>query len=264
MSASRECAFEGCGLATGRLRRGLCRPHYEQQRKGLPLTAEPRKWRQGAKRDAVCAFDGCDKPVQSVGLCSGHYDQRQRGVELQPLRVLRSRGLLCEFEGCGRSCAAAGLCSGHYAQRRSGRPLTALRELRDPTCRDGGGRKQCRGCDVWQPEDMFTRSQGYSDGRTPYCARCVRDAYLQRQYSITIGQYDSMLAAQGGVCAICAEPDPTGKELAVDHDHACCPDPAKSCGKCVRGLLCWPCNVGIGHLRDDPKILTAAAEYLAA
>ncbi|WP_435613304.1 endonuclease domain-containing protein [Streptomyces sp. bgisy159] len=73
-----------------------------------------------------------------------------------------------------------------------------------------------------------------------------------------------MLAEQGGVCAVCGHLDPAGRELAVDHDHSCCPDAAKSCGNCVRGLLCWPCNVGIGHLRDDPEILTAAAAYLAA
>ncbi|MET7939618.1 endonuclease VII domain-containing protein [Streptomyces sp. NPDC005302] len=92
----------------------------------------------------------------------------------------------------------------------------------------------------------------------------MRSDYLRRQYGITVEQYDDMLDAQHGVCAVCGAADPAGKELAVDHDHACCPEPAKSCGKCVRGLLCWPCNVGIGHLRDDPKILTAAAAYLVA
>jgi hypothetical protein len=32
----------------------------------------------------------------------------------------------------------------------------------------------------------------------------------------------------------------------------------------VRGLLCHNCNVGIGNLRHDPKIIMAAAEYLAS
>ncbi|MFJ3248304.1 endonuclease VII domain-containing protein [Streptomyces sp. NPDC086782] len=112
--------------------------------------------------------------------------------------------------------------------------------------------------------DSFTRAARRPDGLQAWCRRCVRDEYLRCQYGVTIDEYDAMLSAQDGVCAICKAPDPTGKELAVDHDHTCCPDAAKSCGECVRGLLCWPCNVGIGHLRDDPKILTAAAAYLAA
>ncbi|WP_405620196.1 endonuclease VII domain-containing protein [Streptomyces sp. NBC_00076] len=136
--------------------------------------------------------------------------------------------------------------------------------MRDPRLRDEDGNKQCRGCDSWLPEDAFSRNRRCSDGFAVYCGRCVRDEYLRRQYGITADQYDTMADAQSGVCAICKAPDPAGKGLAVDHDHACCPDPAKSCGACVRGLLCWPCNVGLGHLRDDPTILSAAATYLTA
>jgi hypothetical protein len=49
--------------------------------------------------------------------------------------------------------------------------------------------------------------------------------------------------------------------LAVDHNHGCCPG-EKSCGKCVRGLLCDNCNQAIGKFRDDPELLLKAAEYL--
>jgi hypothetical protein len=47
----------------------------------------------------------------------------------------------------------------------------------------------------------------------------------------------------------------------VDHDHACCPG-AKSCGKCVRSLLCASCNKGIAMFADEPQRLDAAAAYL--
>lgn len=49
--------------------------------------------------------------------------------------------------------------------------------------------------------------------------------------------------------------------LAIDHDHSCCPG-RFSCGECVRGVLCAPCNRAIGYAKDDPKILLKLAEYL--
>lgn len=81
-------------------------------------------------------------------------------------------------------------------------------------------------------------------------------------FRLTPGQYEAMLEAQGGGCAICGSPPPTdGRALAVDHDHSCCPG-RRSCGRCVRGLLCMHCNQGIGRLGDDPDRLRLAADYL--
>jgi len=61
------------------------------------------------------------------------------------------------------------------------------------------------------------------------------------------------------VCAICLQPERiAGRSLSVDHDHRCC----DGCEKCVRGLLCHGCNVGIGNLMDSPELLRKAAEYL--
>lgn len=83
---------------------------------------------------------------------------------------------------------------------------------------------------------------------------------LKRNYGITMEEYQALHEVQGGVCAICGQPETTvqGRTntpfcLAVDHDH--------DTGK-VRGLLCTPCNRGIGFLRDDPAILERALEYL--
>lgn len=88
-------------------------------------------------------------------------------------------------------------------------------------------------------------------------------------HGITIEVYERMLAEQGGGCAICgATPDSPSnngrKRLCVDHDHTCCPATSirRSCGKCVRGLLCSGCNTGLGSLRDDPALLGAAISYL--
>jgi len=81
-----------------------------------------------------------------------------------------------------------------------------------------------------------------------------RYAYLKRTYGITIEQYDAMLEAQGGKCAICGTQNcRTGKRLAVDHDHIT--------GE-VRGVLCYRCNTALGKFRDDPQILAKAIDYL--
>lgn len=55
---------------------------------------------------------------------------------------------------------------------------------------------------------------------------------LKRRYGITPGDYDLLLAVQGGVCAICAR-HPRTQNLAVDHSHRT--------GQ-IRGLLCSTCN----------------------
>lgn len=79
--------------------------------------------------------------------------------------------------------------------------------------------------------------------------------HLKRQFNKDINWYYSTLESQGGGCAICGCIPTTGKYLCVDHDHSCCPG-EKSCGECVRGLLCVACNANIGHLeRRDWRVL---------
>jgi hypothetical protein len=90
--------------------------------------------------------------------------------------------------------------------------------------------------------------------------RYNRNAALKRLYGLTLEVYESMLAAQGAVCAICGNPPGTrggpgiGRSLSVDHDHAT--------GK-VRGLLCHHCNVAIGYFREEPDLFDKARAYLA-
>ena len=88
------------------------------------------------------------------------------------------------------------------------------------------------------------------------CAECRPEAqrrwHLARM-GVTPEWYEKKLAEQGGVCAICGRP-PKSYRLAIDHDHKCCPG-RFSCSKCVRGLLCPPCNRAVGVLIDngDPQ-----------
>jgi hypothetical protein len=90
-----------------------------------------------------------------------------------------------------------------------------------------------------------------------------REHYLRKAYDMSIDDYERLLRAQGGRCAVCGTQDPvlprgsssSGLTFAIDHDH--------QTGQ-IRGLLCTPCNLGIGNLGDDPERLRRAAAYLDA
>lgn len=126
--------------------------------------------------------------------------------------------------------------------------------------------KECSRCGTVRPADDFYKRRK-SGAPTSQCKPCMRayskvsypakkrkmQAYsLAKFYGVTIERFDAMLAAQHGVCAICGLP-PRKKQLGVDHCHET---------GLVRALLCSSCNVGIGNLQDDPRLLRAAADYL--
>jgi hypothetical protein len=72
----------------------------------------------------------------------------------------------------------------------------------------------------------------------------------RKLYGVSTETVERLVAAQGGVCAICRQAEPN----CVDHCHAT--------GR-IRGMLCKACNAGLGLLRDDPTLMRAAAKYLA-
>jgi len=79
-----------------------------------------------------------------------------------------------------------------------------------------------------------------------------RDAHLRRTFGFSIAEYNTMLNAQGGGCAICGKA-PGKVALHVDHDH--------ESGE-IRGLLCVGCNNALGQFKDDVALLARAAGYL--
>jgi hypothetical protein len=74
-----------------------------------------------------------------------------------------------------------------------------------------------------------------------------------RKYGVSRRDYDTRLAAQGGVCQTCGVPPKENKSLCVDHCHRT--------GK-VRGLLCDACNTALGFAKDSTSILLNLVEYL--
>ena len=98
----------------------------------------------------------------------------------------------------------------------------------------------------------------YNDARRAAFPEWERHRELRKNFGIGVPEYQKMLDAQGGVCAICSRPETSTRNgklkwLAVDHNHTT---------GAIRGLLCSDCNTGIGKLKDSPDVLDAAATYL--
>lgn len=77
-----------------------------------------------------------------------------------------------------------------------------------------------------------------------------------KKYNTTVEEYRDKLILQSGLCAICghlSHHHGTLQRLQVDHDHICCDLKTKSCGKCLRGLLCADCNVLLSYLERFMK-----------
>ena len=71
-------------------------------------------------------------------------------------------------------------------------------------------------------------------------------------YKISVAEFNEILFKQNSKCAICKNDLDMGKKTCIDHCHN---------SKKVRGILCWSCNVGLGHFKDSPELLKQAAVY---
>jgi len=123
----------------------------------------------------------------------------------------------------------------------------------------------CSRCGVLKSVDDFS-------SRNPQCKPCrsaieaeryehnkeqMRNRARERKFGLTPGQYQAMLDEQGGMCAICKQPETNTlngvvRALSVDHDHGTDE---------IRGLLCGKCNT---RLHDGVAIewYARAAAYL--
>lgn len=89
------------------------------------------------------------------------------------------------------------------------------------------------------------------------------DTHLWTNFRIRETDYERILTEQNFRCAICGiHQSETRKAFAVDHDHSCCSS-KRTCGNCIRGLLCFECNIGLGKFKDDKVLLAKALKYLS-
>lgn len=153
------------------------------------------------------------------------------------------------------------LCRAHYMRARK-QGLTAtgsdFHRISDPN--PEGWRGTCSICGPDTPIRL------HSDGITHVCLN-LHSSYTasdgnQRKhlYGLDADTVKAMFVLARWRCEICSD----GVTLTtghIDHDHACCPG-RKTCGKCVRGILCARCNSLLTRERDNPALLRAAVRYL--
>lgn len=84
-----------------------------------------------------------------------------------------------------------------------------------------------------------------------------RERRLRLAFGMDIMDYETRLAGQEYMCAICESDSPgeTETHFYVDHCHTT---------GTVRGLLCNSCNLMLGKAKDNIRILQRAITYLEA
>ena len=105
-------------------------------------------------------------------------------------------------------------------------------------------------------KEQHDRSQKRFNASLPVKERKRRDRMynLKKKYGITPEQFDAMLAAQGGVCAVCkGTHGEHGRPLFMDHKHGT---------KQTRGILCVRCNLLVGFIEKNEATILACEEYL--
>jgi len=128
-------------------------------------------------------------------------------------------------------------------------------------------KQKCRVCKKIRPIEKFGRRYKDKEQRFTICQYCNYEIYgkrwnkkhitpetrrgkkLRNRYGMTPDDHDRLWKLQEGKCAICG----SDYDLVIDHDHAT---------NVVRGLLCRPCNMGLGAFRDSLHLLENAKEYI--
>jgi cytochrome c5 len=140
--------------------------------------------------------------------------------------------------------------------------------------------KICSKCNSIKDLSLFVKNAKAKDGFKNTCRRCHAD-YMNHYYStneqqrknknrlnsgsdanwkrhkISKEEFDTMVAKFNGKCHTCKKNDAKN----IDHNHDCCPG-YRSCGNCVRGILCNQCNTALGLVKDSPEVLQSLIDYL--
>ncbi len=116
--------------------------------------------------------------------------------------------------------------------------------------------------DEYQENKEEVKEQARKSRRTD--PRRHRQYDMKKRFKIGFPEFDERFEKQGKMCAGCGATEsgqPSG-EWHIDHDHSCCPAKGRTCGKCIRGILCRSCNLTLGNAKDNITRLRSLANYL--
>lgn len=166
---------------------------------------------------------------------------------------------LCTVLECFEDHYAKGRCKRHYYREKRGIP--------DGTGRQHGrhkwnqyGERWCNYHQDYHEPSEFGDNPEIVDGLKGDCREACKWKGIEHRYGLTEEQWLAKYKEQHGLCAICKENEATH----VDHDHKCCPTvngDRRTCGKCVRELLCRQCNVKL-HSLEKEKWFKMAIKYV--
>jgi recombination endonuclease VII len=154
-------------------------------------------------------------------------------------------------------------CYSAHSKRREKLFLVRRRELakiRRKTKLEWYERKKRWTKFVWRPAHAEHLHEYHKRRWLSMTADQRRESWITSNYGMTLDDEKRLLSTQNFQCPACLAPL-TRKNIAIDHDHACCPN-AKSCGRCVRAVLCKACNIMIGIAKDNAATLRRAADYI--
>lgn len=182
------------------------------------------------------------------------------GFLLLPRTGFMLSTIFCSVSDCENTSKVRGLCKQHYnyAYRRGdivvnmdGPPKHRLSNV-DSKHRTGV-------CSICGPTKVRIRKPNRANECRGKNKKRASIQHRQARYKISNTDFTALVLKQSGACAICGC---FTEHLVVDHDHRCCPGRI-TCGKCVRGLLCRNCNIGIGYFNDNIGNLRTAISYLS-
>ena len=126
------------------------------------------------------------------------------------------------------------------------------------------GHSRCKACNVFQRKTWVEQNrvtlkayyQAYYVKHKDRVREPRRRARLKRCYDVTLD------FTMGKPCEICGT-TAWGKDShgSIDHDHTCCLGD-RTCGKCIRGVLCQSCNRVLGVFAEDIDRFQKTIEYL--
>lgn len=109
---------------------------------------------------------------------------------------------------------------------------------------------KCKKCGRELEKKYFYVKKSRKYASYSFCNMCNR---LRDRYGIIYSDYQNYLSRQNMKCAICFTQIGSDCAPAIDHCH--------KTGK-VRGVLCNPCNGGLGMFKDDITLMESAIRYL--